>query len=306
MLDNTILMNELVTVVIPTYNHAHFLGRALQSVLGQTYCHWEALVIDNHSQDSTEEVVRGFGDPRIRLFKIHNHGVIAASRNLGIRKARGNWVAFLDSDDYWYANRLQIIMANVAADDAYDVLSTDELMVNVNTGSRRTLRHGPFEEDFYKILLLKGNRLSPSATLIRRAFLAQHDLTFDESETYITVEDYALWLNLARSGARFKFIRQVQGEYVIHGANSSVQLERHLLNGEALVHEHVYNVQQFDPMPDLLWKKVSPRLRMLRVKQLIVNHKWGDAVLLAWKTFISAPSGTAQCLFFNLKKRFMD
>ncbi len=273
-------------------------------MLDQTYSHWEALVIDNHSQDNTEEVVNGFGDPRIRLLKIHNHGVIAASRNMGMRAAQGDWIAFLDSDDCWYANKLEIIMAAVAADDAYDVLSTDELMVDVNTGSSRILRHGPYQEDFYKILLLEGNRMSPSATVVRRAFLERHGLAFDESQAYITVEDYGLWLNLARSGARFKFIHQVQGEYVIHGTNSSAQLERHWRNGEALLHEHVFNVQQFDPDPDRLWKRVSPRLHLIQVRQFILNRQLGMALKLALKTFITSPNGTAMYLFSKLKRHF--
>ena len=89
----------LVSVVIPTYNHARYLARALQSVLDQTYTNWEAIVIDNHSTDNTDEVMASFADSRITLLKIHNNGVIAASRNIGIRAANSEWITFLDSDD---------------------------------------------------------------------------------------------------------------------------------------------------------------------------------------------------------------
>ena len=297
-------MDSLVSVVIPTYNHAHFLGRALQSVLDQTYPHWEALVIDNYSQDNTYDVIKSFGDPRIHLRKIHNYGVIAASRNLGIREAKGEWIAFLDSDDCWYSNKLKIIMAAVATDNSHDVLSTDELMVDIKTGAQRTLRHGPYQEDFYKILLVEGNRLSPSATVVRRAFLERHGLAFDESQDYVTVEDYGLWLNLARSGARFKFIHQVQGEYVIHGTNSSAQFSRHWKNGAALLHDHVFNIQQFDPNPDRLWKRVSPRLHLMQVRQFILNGQLGMALKLALKAFINSPNGTAVYLLSKIKKEF--
>ena len=85
-------MNEtaapLVSVVIPTFNHASYLARALQSVLDQTYTNWEAIVIDNHSTDKTDEVMASFADPRIIYLKIHNNGVIAESRNVGIRAAK--------------------------------------------------------------------------------------------------------------------------------------------------------------------------------------------------------------------------
>ena len=100
-------VTPLVSVVIPSYNHARYLGRALQSILDQTYTNWEAIVIDNHSTDKTDEVMTSFTDPRITYLKIHNKGIIAASRNVGIRAAKGEWIAFLDSDDWWTADKLQ-------------------------------------------------------------------------------------------------------------------------------------------------------------------------------------------------------
>jgi glycosyltransferase involved in cell wall biosynthesis len=295
-------MNSLVSVVIPTYNHAHFLGRALQSVLDQTYPHWEALVIDNHSHDNTDDVVKSFSDPRIRLLKIHNHGVIAASRNVGMREARGEWIAFLDSDDCWYPQKLEIIMSTADADNAYDVLSNDELMVDVKTGARAVLRHGPYENDFYKILLVEGNRLSPSATLVRRDFLLQSGLAFDESQDYVTVEDYGFWLDLARTGARFKFIHEVQGEFVMHETNSSSRLELHWKNCETLLSNHVFNIQQFDPSSDRLWKQVSTRLRLGEVRRFVAKGQFGMAFQLALKTLINSPAGTMTCLFVRLKR----
>lgn len=301
---NNIKMNSLVSIIIPTYNHAHFLGRALQSVLDQSYPHWEALVIDNNSQDNTDDVIKSFSDSRIRLSKIHNHGVIAASRNLGMREARGEWVAFLDSDDCWYPKKLQTIMAAVESDDAYDVLSNDELMVDIKTSAKRVLRYGPYEKDFYKILLIEGNRLSPSASVVRHDFLDRHGLAFDESQDYVTVEDYGFWLDLARTGARFKFIHEVQGEYVIHGANSSARLSRHWKNAETLLHAHVFNIQQFDPLPDRLWKLVSPRLRLVQIRQSIVEGQLGIAFKLALEILMNHQDGTAMYLFSKLKKHF--
>src|SRR4051812_44716056 len=103
-------VNPLVSVVIPTYNHAQFLGRALGSVIAQTYTNWEAIVVDNHSQDDTDAVVASQSDPRIKLLKIHNNGVIAASRNKAMREARGEWIAFLDSDDAWYPEKLAVLI----------------------------------------------------------------------------------------------------------------------------------------------------------------------------------------------------
>ena len=295
-------MSALVSVVIPTYNHARFLGRALQSVLDQTYPHWEALVVDNHSQDNTDEVIRGFGDPRIHMLKIHNHGLIAASRNLGMREARGEWLAFLDSDDCWYPGKLAAIMAAVESDHACDVLCNDELMVDIKTGARKMLRHGPYQEDFYQVLLVEGNRLSPSATVVRRDFLVRHGLAFDELQQYVTVEDYGLWLNLARAGAKFRFVPEVQGEYVIHETNSSSRLQRHWDNCESLLRDHVFRIQRFHPQPEKLWKRVSLRLRVIQVRQLFADGQLRAALGLALETLLSAPGGTVACLLLGFRK----
>lgn len=83
-----------VSVVIPTYNHAKLLKKALDSVLAQTFQDWEAIVINNFSTDNTIEVVDSFADRRIKIFNFSNSGVIAASRNHGLREATGDFIAF--------------------------------------------------------------------------------------------------------------------------------------------------------------------------------------------------------------------
>ncbi len=157
----------LVPVVIPTFNHAHFIARAVKSVVSQTYPQWEAIVIDNHSRDNTDEIVAGVGDARIRVLKIHNNGAIAASRNPGLRHARGEWITFPDSDDCWYPTRLGTLL-RLARNGLYDVLSNDELLVDSETGETRVLRYGPYRRNFYKTMLIQGNRLSPSETMVLR------------------------------------------------------------------------------------------------------------------------------------------
>ena len=100
-------MNPQVSIIIPTYNRAKDLKRALQSVFDQTFTDWEIVVVDNHSMDDTDSLIKSFNEPKIRLFKIHNEGVIAASRNLGLRHSLGEYIAFLDSDDWWLPKKLE-------------------------------------------------------------------------------------------------------------------------------------------------------------------------------------------------------
>ena len=105
---NQNMRRDTVSIVTPTFNCAPLLRRAIDSVLQQTHQDWELLVVDNHSTDGTEELVRGYRDTRIRYFKIQNNGVIAASRNLAISQAKGEWLAFLDADDWWMPQKLEV------------------------------------------------------------------------------------------------------------------------------------------------------------------------------------------------------
>ena len=96
-----------VSVIIPTYNRAHLIGRALQSVLDQTVCDLEVIVVDDASTDGTQEVVQSFRDPRIIFLRQSENSGASAARNAGMKEAKGEYIAFLDSDDEWMPQKLE-------------------------------------------------------------------------------------------------------------------------------------------------------------------------------------------------------
>ncbi|NLZ30356.1 MAG: glycosyltransferase family 2 protein, partial [Methanomicrobiales archaeon] len=98
-----------VSVVIPLYNKAPYIARALSSIIAQTRQDFEVIVIDDGSTDGGEEIVRGFDDPRIRVIRQENRGVSAA-RNRGIEAARADFIAFLDADDEWMPTHLGALL----------------------------------------------------------------------------------------------------------------------------------------------------------------------------------------------------
>ena len=113
------------SVVIPTFNQAIYLEKAVNSVFKQSYKNFEIIIIDNHSTDNTENLVKNFGKNKIKYFKCKNENVIGKSRNIGIYKAEGEWIAFLDSDDTWHEERLQILFDFIQKNHIYDVICTD-------------------------------------------------------------------------------------------------------------------------------------------------------------------------------------
>src|ERR1044072_1794023 len=115
----------LVSVIIPTYNSARFLAESIQSVLGQSFRDFELIVIDDGSTDNTEAVVAAFPEA-LRYVKKANGGP-AAARNFGIREARGDFIAFLDADDFWMSDKLALQVAHFNDHPEYGVVFTGSL-----------------------------------------------------------------------------------------------------------------------------------------------------------------------------------
>ncbi len=209
----------LVSVVIPSYNHAHLIGRALSSVLAQSWPRLEVIVVDNHSTDNTDEVVNGFADARVRLLKVYNGGTIAISRNLGIRAARGEWVAFLDSDDWWAYDKLARCAAHFGeADFIYHRLRI------VPKGRRFYLsRHiGSWQvhQPVLQHMLIDGNPVATSSVVVRRVLLEKIG-GFDERREIVAAEDYDAWLRIAKLTERFHFVRESLGFYLFSMQSAS-------------------------------------------------------------------------------------
>ncbi|HFR3414640.1 TPA: glycosyltransferase family 2 protein, partial [Streptococcus suis] len=99
--------DTLVSIIMPSWNTAKYISESIQSVLDQTHQNWELIIVDDCSNDETEKVVSHFKDSRIKFFKNSNNLGAALTRNKALRKARGRWIAFLDSDDLWHPSKLE-------------------------------------------------------------------------------------------------------------------------------------------------------------------------------------------------------
>jgi glycosyltransferase involved in cell wall biosynthesis len=212
----------IVTVVIPTYNHAHFLREALSSLCAQTYVDWEAIVVNNFSKDDTIAVVESFADSRIRLENFSNNGIIAASRNRGIALARGNYLAFLDSDDTWYPEKLARCMTFF--DGNVGLVCHGLHWIGEQ---ERDVFCGPEQRASFDALLDYGNCITPSATVVRKDWVEKVG-GFSEDTEKVTSEDYHLWIKLAQAGTTMRFMSEILGQYRVHSGNQSGSVMRHL------------------------------------------------------------------------------
>ena len=209
----------LISIIVPTFNHASFLKKALNSVANQTYLNWELIVIDNYSTDETSNVVDDFNNNNnnnnISYLKIHNNGVIAKSRNEGIKIAKGDWIAFLDSDDWWEPNKLEIISDYL--NESNDLIYHDLEIVNKKNpkAKKRKLKSRILKTPVLIDLVLNGNPIANSSVVVRKKLL-QKIGGLNESQDMIAAEDYNAWMKIAYLTDSFKHVPKVLGFYLIH------------------------------------------------------------------------------------------
>ncbi|MEJ0084655.1 MAG: glycosyltransferase [Pseudomonadota bacterium] len=229
-------MSTRVSVVLPTYNRAADVERALRSVLAQTFTDWEVLVVDNHSTDSTSDVVASFRDARIRLLEVRNEGVVARSRNLGIHAATGEFVALLDSDDWWAPHKLAASVS--ALERGADVVYHDLYLVHhaAQQFFWRRARTRQLSKPVHDDLVRRGNALTNSSVVLRRSLFLDIG-GISEDRALIAFEDYDAWLRIARITDRFTRLDRALGYYWKGGANLSTP-ERTLRNLEHFVATH--------------------------------------------------------------------
>ena len=211
------------SVIIPTYNQANLLERCLKSVTQQTFKNYEVIIVDNYSTDNTSKVVKKFGK-KIKYFKIRNRGVIAKSRNLGIKKSKGKWICFLDSDDTWVSYKLKKLFM-VQKQFPLDIICNAEWILKGK--NKKLWVYGPDDKNFYLKMILKGNRFSTSGTSVKKSFLKKNKLFFSEKKSFVTCEDYDFFLKIAKFKCNKKFINEPLGSHFFHSSSTSSNYKRH-------------------------------------------------------------------------------
>ena len=234
--------NPFFSIIIPTFNQGNYLKETLNSISNQTFKSFETIVVDNFSKDNTENVINN-SDLNIIYKKFSNNGVIGKSRNFGLKISRGEWICFLDSDDKWTSNKLEIIYKKILK-NKFDVICNSEWVKYDQQKIKKLWCYGPLSfSNFYKEMLLHGNFLATSATCIKKKLLSENDLFFSEKEEFVTCEDYDLFLNIAKLNGKFYFLDKPLGIRLIH--SKSYSSKKNVLNQSSLnvLNEHISKLE---------------------------------------------------------------
>ena len=230
----------LISIIIPTYNHAHLIKKCLQSIADQKFQGWEAIVVNNYSTDNTIKVVESFSDTRIKLINFHNNGVIAAARNEGIRNAKSDWIAFLDSDDWWYPSKLVEILSLLKDNDVI----YHNLDVHSPSGRRmKTIKGRHFRSPIFDDLLTRGNQLPNSSAVIRKSLVEKVEFLSEDPDLF-AFEDLDLWLKVSKVTERFCYLNRSLGAYWVSNENHSIASRKSIERTKYLYANHLSSVSR--------------------------------------------------------------
>lgn len=212
--------NDLVSIIMPMHNSASYVGEAITSVLKQTYPHWELLVIEDASKDNSCDIVRTYQeqDSRIHLLiNDHHTGRPSSPRNMGVKHAKGRYIAFLDSDDVWSPEKLQQQIPLFEDEKVAIVYSNYEKMDEAGHRANRVVKAPPCAT--YN-QLLSGNVIGNLTGIYDRQKVGKVEFL------HVHHEDYVLWLSILKQGFIAKNTNTTNAAYrIVAGSISANKLK---------------------------------------------------------------------------------
>ena len=281
----------MVSVVIPCYNHANFVGQAIESVLGQTYSNFELIVVDDGSTDNSADVARRY--PAAQYIYQQNAGPSVA-RNTGLRQSRGEYIVFLDADDRLLAHALETGVRHLSEHPECAFVSGHCRVIDSNGAILPSPRQLRVEHEHYLRLLRGGNYIwCPATVFYRRQIL---DLVHGFDVAHRSAADYELYLRVTRDFPVYSH-DEVIAEYRHHSSNMSRDLSvmqkdaLAALEAEWTVTGANTGVREAYTAGRRFWEEEYPVQHMIRrIREIVREHLPSDAIVAV------ATSGDAQLL----------
>lgn len=196
-------MDKKISIIMPVYNAQRFLKQAIDSVLNQSYSEFELILVDDCSTDNSFEILCEYEqkDSRVRVFKNEKNRGVSFTRNFGVSKAKGDYIALIDSDDMWTFDKLQKQLELLEKYPDTDLCYTGSGFVDTNSYKSDFVFSVPTQVDFKK--LLKQNVVSCSSVLLKKEWLLKYPMAHDDMH-----EDFAVWLSILKDGGKARGVNE--------------------------------------------------------------------------------------------------
>jgi glycosyltransferase involved in cell wall biosynthesis len=208
-----------VSVITPVYNGQSYIDTAINGLLSQTLQDWELIVVDDGSTDSTPQILEKFTDQRIRIIKQQNGGE-ARARNVGLHNVTGEYVAFLDADDFYFPTALEELSAFLDSRPQYDVVYSDGQICDEQDRFLMTLtdvRPGIYTGKILEKVIISSSVVTvPVCTMTRQSKILEHSVRFDPN--LVIGPDWDFWIQLAVH-ANFGYLNKITCRYRVHTTN---------------------------------------------------------------------------------------
>ncbi len=304
------MKSPIVSVIIPTYDRAHYLGTAIESILAQTFREFELIVVDDGSTDDTRTLLDSINDRRlIRLFREHRG--ISAAMNSGIEAARGDYVARLDSDDVWMPEMLEVGVEILDSRPEVGLVYGKGQQMDQNGNLQPNVRGNLpwFWRETLKSMLY-GDFTCNIAILARRECFDRAGV-YDESMR--TSEDWDMWLRVARH-YEFAFVDQVLARFRVHGGNTthkSLAAFADYLEGRSRVLDKFFGQSELPPAVRAMRPMAYERVYMgvglcwLQIRQVRkALSSFGKAVRLSDNPVVSPGRIVWQALVWEVLSKY--
>jgi len=204
--------NFFVSIIMPCYNAISTVSNSIDSIINQTYTNWELLLVNDCSKDKTSELLHSFSkkNKRVKVFDLKNNEGVANARNHGIKKSKGDIIAFCDSDDIWLDNKLEKQLEKIS--EGYDVVCSD-IFVHVVNKQINYIRSGP--EHINHSMLLKTNYIPNSSAIYNVKKLGKF------YQKPVGHEDYLMWLEISNVSKKIFRIKTPLVIYLVHNSQIS-------------------------------------------------------------------------------------
>lgn len=236
------MKKPLVSVIMTTYNQAHLIGKAIESVLSQTFEDFEFIIVNDGSTDNTEKVIKGFNDPRIIYLNNGKNLGVPKSFNSAIKISQGKYIARIDSDDFW-SNKNKLKKQVEFLETHPEYVAVGGGMIVVDSEGKELYRYlKPEKDEEIRKNALITNPIANSTSLCRRETIFQIGLC-DESFGYN--EDWDFWLKIGLKGKLYNFPEYFAYYTLTYQNKSLIYLRKHTLSALRIIFRHRHNYPNF-------------------------------------------------------------